>query len=576
MTWVTSDLLHFRIAATFEAPCVRWDDSWVNDSKYPGGRAGDRSDRQAGRVQDGTGSTWPAGLSSKDANAPAEAVAKPRQIQVAEFDSVRQASMWRRHGAAEATRRLTAVLRTAILLGDELTIDRNQLLDGIYFLALGPQGIARELGLSPDSILPIKVKCQPEPATNEETPSRADRRVPALRGASAGGGDLINIDLQLEKVRSDDFLQASSARMATMAEATPNDWLCAPIGENWVRGAGLTNFATNLSVSRIEALIEEAQEAWAGAMLDGRVAVDRWDRGAKGAPLDVPGALRERFSDEEEPRPLARFVLAQNTNFRKEMTGRVYEWMTTPQARNGGGETTWHEARMAMDMWSRAYYRAIAEQDGAMFLSFYDNTFKTGNEALAAQYGLALPRRSRWERLRERLFTGRKQARAEDAGSSSANGSRRVIEVRKAETIRIEGEILDHMLVIAPPVFAQLYPLTRGAAHRLIQQGEQQAMFDVAYAAREAVREPETHAHRRFVTLMRVASMTVLAVVIALLGVAMDLTQMSRGGQVFSVAVAGILGVIAGLPWDDLAELMRLRGSAMTATLTVSNEGGQR
>ena len=63
---------------------------------------------------------------------------KPRQIQVADFDSVRQASMWRQHGSAEATKRLVAVLRTAILLGDVLTIDRNQLFDGIFFLSLGP------------------------------------------------------------------------------------------------------------------------------------------------------------------------------------------------------------------------------------------------------------------------------------------------------------------------------------------------------------------------------------------------------------------------------------------------------
>lgn len=97
-------------------------------------------------------------------------------------------------------------------------------------------------------------------------------------------------------------------------------------------------------------------------------------------------------------------------------------------------------------------------------------------------------------------------------------------------------------------------------------------MFDMAYAAREAVSAPDTHSRRKFVTLMRVASMTLLAVVISALGLMPELTNLSVGTRAFSVIMAGILGVVAGLPWDDLVELFSLRKSAMTATLTMSNE----
>lgn len=487
---------------------------------------------------------------------------KPRQIQVADFDSVRQASMWRQHGSAEATKRLVAVLRTAILLGDVLTIDRNQLFDGIFFLSLGPKGIARELGLSAESVLPLKVKCQPEPPSDMNDESKtAMRRVPAMRGTDAGGGDLVNVDLQLEKVRAPAFLKASSARMATMADAAPNDWLCAEIGDEWVRGDGLTNYAIELNDGRIEALIAEAQEEWAQAIVDGQVAVDRWDRGAAKGGLDVPGTLREAFAEihtETEPRPLAEFLLRQESNFRKEVTNNVFRWMTGAEEDFETRErsrraietgTQWNEARMAMDMWSRAYYRAIANQDGAMYLSFYDNSFADDARELAGEYGLTMASRSRLQRVKDRAFRS-----------------------SRGETIRVEGEILDHMLVIAPPVFAQLYPLTRDTAHRLIRDGEQQAMFDMAYAAREAVSAPDTHSRRKFVTLMRVASMTLLAVVISALGLMPELTNLSVGTRAFSVIMAGILGVVAGLPWDDLVELFSLRKSAMTATLTMSNE----
>lgn len=173
----------------------------------------------------------------------------------------------------------------------------------------------------------------------------------------------MNVDLQLEKVRAPEFLQASSARMATMADAVPNDWLCAAIGESWVRGAGLTNFASELPDSQIELLIRNAQEEWAKAMVDGRVAVDRWDRGDGGVTLDVPEGLRQEMSKwGENARPLARFVFGQTSNFRKEVTGNVFQWMTSSEAEGEAdsctrersrraveSETSWHEARMAMD-----------------------------------------------------------------------------------------------------------------------------------------------------------------------------------------------------------------------------------
>ena len=56
-------------------------------------------------------------------------------------------------------------------------------------------------------------------------------------------------------------------------------------------------------------------------------------------------------------------------------------------------------------------------------------------------------------------------------------------------------------------------------------------------------------------TFMWVATMTLLAVVIAGLGLFVDLTDLSRRAQLLSIVAAGILGVIAGLPWDDMAEL---------------------
>ena len=76
-------------------------------------------------------------------------------IIVTNFDSVAQARVWREKGADAAIEQMVAMLRTAVLLGENLQLDRNQVFDGVFFLALGPDRIAAELGLPPGAPLPI-------------------------------------------------------------------------------------------------------------------------------------------------------------------------------------------------------------------------------------------------------------------------------------------------------------------------------------------------------------------------------------------------------------------------------------
>lgn len=68
------------------------------------------------------------------------------RIIVTNFDSVTQARLWREKGSMEATEQLLAMLRTAVLLGEDLQLDRNQLFDGVFFLALGPTSSLRNSG----------------------------------------------------------------------------------------------------------------------------------------------------------------------------------------------------------------------------------------------------------------------------------------------------------------------------------------------------------------------------------------------------------------------------------------------
>jgi hypothetical protein len=83
--------------------------------------------------------------------------ATAHRTMVANFDSVEQQLLFEQVGFREAWLRLCAQLRTADLLSDELIVTDAQLLDGIFFLLLGPDGFAEMLGRSRSELLPVVI-----------------------------------------------------------------------------------------------------------------------------------------------------------------------------------------------------------------------------------------------------------------------------------------------------------------------------------------------------------------------------------------------------------------------------------
>ncbi|WIK64626.1 hypothetical protein [Gleimia hominis] len=445
-------------------------------------------------------------------------------VVVYDFDSVHQASLWRSLGPDEATAQLNSALRTAVLLGDHLCLDRNQLLDGIFFLSQGPEGIAHELGLGPNDRIPITVNCQP---------TREDARY-------------VDVDFQLQKVRSSTFRAASSAIMATTRAHPPNDWQWAPRGPDWYPGAGLAFPASSLHSGEglddrmIVTLLERAQDRWVQAMLDGRVGVDLWQSGG----LDMASALQDVQADLESRGKVPQLArhLFDNSNVaaRKSATALV----TSLLPKLGLSEA---QGRAAMEMWSRAYYRAIAKRSSSTYLTFYDQPETLGADMdLACAYGLVLPVRSWFERLRDRTFTP-----------------------AHASKLRVEGEILDYMRVIAPPLFAQLHEVTREQARALFLEGQSGAMFNIALAARELVGQTHSHRHKKRVTLLRMIIMTTLVLFVAFLGLYTDSANLSAFTRGTLLGLAGVLGAVSSMPWDDIAQVWQLRKSSMTATLSM-------
>lgn len=96
------------------------------------------------------------------------------KVAVVDFDSIEQMRTWLTYGPTAALERFIAMLRTALLMGDRVVVDRNQVLDGMCFLALGPSGVRHVLGLASHARLPVTIAVEPPgPSAAGEKPQDA-------------------------------------------------------------------------------------------------------------------------------------------------------------------------------------------------------------------------------------------------------------------------------------------------------------------------------------------------------------------------------------------------------------------
>lgn len=471
---------------------------------------------------------------------------RPR-IMVTNFDSVNQAQMWQAQGPEKSAETLLAMLRTALLLGVELVVDRNQLLDGVFFLALGPDRIAGELGLQPESQLPITMIASPV-----RTKAKSVEGVPRLRQRFDSREERISLSQQLKHVRGQEFLRASSALAAITGQLEDHPWINPPASEQWHPGCGFTDMYHPLECGDIDTamrFLREGQDVWTTAATHGRIAVDVW-----GEPLEMPTALEsqrrilvEACAGDCSPTPLAEHILTVVSPVRKDALVALDQWQSERR------ETADRELRLALRLWTRAYYQAIAVKNDCMLVSFNDagiapdKPIDEQDESfqLARQFGLALPRRSRWRRWR-------------DSWSSH---------VEPGRPVRVDGEILDHLTIIDPGTYRQLSLSARPVVSSLVEKRDPSAMYDLALACRHAVAVPPSHRRTRLVTAFRIVTMTLLATTIAALTMLDEFWHLSFSQRLAVVGGAALLGVVASLPYDDIVEHFNLRRAAMTATL---------
>lgn len=515
------------------------------------------------------------------------------RIAVSNFDAVEQTRTWLALGPEAANRTLLGALRTALLLAETVVLDRNQVLEGIFFITMKPDLLAWHLGLAPGSPLPLTIGLL-NPDEHAE-PRQAPGPWPTSRGPVWGVPD--HVVEQIERnyhAVADDQVRVSSPLVALTgsydgrtASSTPS--VQSPrIGDRWREDADASILPADVWRLRDRelalSLIEEGRRAWVDAMKTGRVQVEPWRQSAidLGAALERHGVtsptahqLREAILRLEEPSgqtapcaashrwldgtvEVAPCRIAHAT--KRSVVVRWFDGEHVPELSPPEIDPALRSRLSPLDLevafrwWNTAYYDAICERDELRMLSLHNVVPNQDDPApgertradIELDWGLRKAPPTRWQTVRHRLSPRR---------------------MGQASDVAVEGEIVEHLVTFSPGQFAQLINQEVIDPDELWRSPTNRRMFDLALAVRELAGDRTSRSTRLLINLVRVLALSLLAVAFAV----RDAGMLPVSGLAW-VTTWVVLALVAAFPWGELAALLRMSGGQLQSTLRIREE----
>lgn len=519
---------------------------------------------------------------------------EPVSIMVFNLDAVEQTRLWLKVGPRRATEILIGALRTALLFGATVVVDRNQLLEGIFFIAVSPDRLAWHLGLEHGSELPISIRLLPSPPRTTETGDgpwalEGDRRM--------WGIDSTELVQKVEDnylAVADDAKRVSSPLIALtggytqiVAASTVNGSVSAiTAGDGWSQSdpVFLPQAVWERHDLRVShAVRERGRRAWVDAMKAGRVTMMA---DATGAPNPIGPALEELRPAEgdagdpllaalvralvevEEPGRPAHVCGQQHREFsdgpvpaqpercsRAHATARslIVRWLDGEEVAELRParlpvELSEHQRRTygtaVLNWWIAAYYRAITSRDDYRMLTLF-NTISTesgagGQELAEIERTLGLRPRplTPWRRLRSRLSRSR------------------------SSDVRIDGDIVEELAAFTPDQFVRLQRFDVVGGDHLLRDPSNRHLVDLALAVREIVGDTSSRSRRMRTSALRALFVIVPGVCLALV----DQGVIELSGPAWAVTLV-LVAVGLALPWDTFQHLFQMRRGSLQSTL---------
>lgn len=510
-----------------------------------------------------------------------ERTAGNHRIAVANLDAVEQTRIWLTLGAHEATRTLLGALRTALLLADTVVLDRNQVFEGVFFVAVDPGRLAWHLGLPPGSSLPLTVGLLN--AADGELPPAEPAPWRTREGDTwALAPDLVEqVERNLMAVPGD--RQRVSSPMIALTGQYDGQVLgggpsvnAPPPSDAWARDVDPAFLPRHVWRQRDEVLaaevIRRGRHAWLAAMKDGRVGVEPWRQEA----LDIGTALERALPKAPRARALASTLmeLQEVNGVTRECAVRhrdvpdaavghcgrrhvgkrslVVRWLDgheVPQLQPARVPASWAdvsyaEREAAFRWWNTAYYDAICERDDLRMLNLHNiSSSSAAGSAVEVEWGLRRPEPRRRDRVRARLS-------ARPAGPSG--------------DLVVEGEVVRHLVEMGPWQFAPLRDLRVVDREALWRAPSNRRMFDLALAVRDRAGEHTSRRTRLIIAAVRLVALGLLAAAFAF----RDAGYLPTSGGIL-VTTWILLGIVAAFPWDAVSSLARMSSSGLESSLRI-------
>lgn len=520
-----------------------------------------------------------------------------RRISIFNLDAVEQSRLWLQQGPVRANTTLLGVLRTALLFGGTVVVDRNQLLEGIFFIAMPPDRLAWHLGLEPGAKLPIEVQLLGKPApgskhgdlsdeieanytalTQDET--RVSSPLIALTGGSYESGSGVT--------PREPHSASAAKRLSAWYES---DHVVLPQQE-WDK----EDLATALEVR------EKGRLAWVDAMRTGRVAV------RSGKSLG-PNPLGQELSAELPPNPqglaavddltdaLINLEYADQTDrdrtvacgamhpgdqapcTRAHVTTRslVVRWLDGERLDNVTPPVLpahLHDPQLAdlrssaLSWWTLAYYRATSERDGLRLLTLFQALSASATEqdtgGMAQSSAERAAKQAAWDA--EVAWGLRRPPRS--ALAQLFTHTRRLKRSATTSTLPIGGDVVSRLASFTPSQYSRLRSFEAVTSGKLLESPGRRSLFDLVMAIDEVVGDTTSRARRMRATAFRAAVFMVVAVALVLYENGY-LEISGVWGPIIAVTAAALLSA----PWSDVGALRRMSGSKMQSTLRFHHDG---
>ncbi|GAA1117970.1 hypothetical protein [Arthrobacter flavus] len=514
------------------------------------------------------------------------------RISVFNLDPVEQSKLWLQVGPTEARRILVGVLRTALLFGGTVVVDRNQLLEGIFFIAMPPERLAWHLGLEPGAPLPIEVQLLPAPSSSSTAPGPwrlsggkhswgvDDDLVSAIEANHAAiREDLHRVSSPLIALTGGAYERASEASQRSHSSSGAEFEKAWRVSDPVVVPQSLWD-ARDIEVAKT--VRESGRSAWVKAMRDGRIRVlssARLGPNPLGPELDtelppnfdqvpevdelVAALMNLEYANDVDrsktapcqvvhsghAMPCQRAHVTTRSLVTRWLDGEHLEQLTPPQL----PEPLQHDGlavhrSSALGWWTLAYNRAICNRDGLRLLTIYNALPSPsgirGDDANAAElaWGLRRPPETFWSRMRARV--------------------RRRPRTAVASTLPIAGDIVTRLAAFMPGEYSRLQAFDAVGSSELLRKPGRRSLFDLVVAIDEIAGDTTSRSRRMRSTILRGGVVTIGGLSIVLY----DNGFIALSGPVWAVA-AFVAASLLATPWSDFGALRRMSGSRLQSTL---------